>query len=36
MHETGIEKLMRDAKSLQIWPEPAWIAHDMIAEALVG
>jgi alkylation response protein AidB-like acyl-CoA dehydrogenase len=35
MHETGIEKLMRDAKSLQLWPEPAWIAHDMIAEALV-
>jgi alkylation response protein AidB-like acyl-CoA dehydrogenase len=36
MHETGVEKLMRDAKSLQLWPEPAWIAHDMIAEALVG
>jgi alkylation response protein AidB-like acyl-CoA dehydrogenase len=36
MHETGIEKLMRDAKALQLWPEPAWIAHDMIAEALRG
>jgi alkylation response protein AidB-like acyl-CoA dehydrogenase len=35
MHETGIEKLMRDARSLLLWPEPAWIAHDMIAEALV-
>lgn len=34
MHETGIEKLMRDAKSLQLWPEPHWIAHEMIAEAL--
>jgi alkylation response protein AidB-like acyl-CoA dehydrogenase len=36
MHETGVEKLMRDAKSLQLWPEPAWIAHDMIAAALVS
>jgi len=36
MHETGIEKLMRDAKSLQLWPEPAWIAYEMIAEALGG
>jgi len=35
IHETGIEKLMRDAKSLQLWLEPPWIAHDMIAEALV-
>ncbi len=36
MHETGIEKLMRDAKCLQAWPEPNWIRHDMIAEALRG
>jgi alkylation response protein AidB-like acyl-CoA dehydrogenase len=32
MHETGVEKLMRDAKVLQLWPEPNWIA----GEELVG
>lgn len=26
MRETGVEKLMRDAKSLSLWPEPNWIA----------
>ncbi len=36
MHETGVEKLMRDAKSLQLWPEPSWIGHDLIAEAFGG
>lgn len=36
MHDTGVEKLMRDAKCLQLWPEPTWIGHDMIAEALGG
>lgn len=33
MHETGVEKLMRDAKVLQIWPEPNWMADDPIVEA---
>lgn len=28
MVETGIEKLMRDAKYCQLFPEPNWIAHD--------
>lgn len=32
MHETGVEKLMRDAKCLQLWPEPNWIAAGMLAE----
>lgn len=32
MHETGVEKLMRDAKYLQLWPEPNWTAD----EELVG
>jgi alkylation response protein AidB-like acyl-CoA dehydrogenase len=36
MHDTGVEKLMRDAKCLQLWPEPTWIGDDMIAEALGG
>jgi alkylation response protein AidB-like acyl-CoA dehydrogenase len=34
MHETGVEKLMRDAKCLQLWPEPNWIAAGMLAERL--
>jgi alkylation response protein AidB-like acyl-CoA dehydrogenase len=34
MHETGVEKLMRDAKCLQLWPEPGWIARDMLVELL--
>jgi alkylation response protein AidB-like acyl-CoA dehydrogenase len=33
MHETGVEKLMRDAKYLQLWPEPNWTADDRIVEA---
>jgi alkylation response protein AidB-like acyl-CoA dehydrogenase len=28
MVETGIEKLMRDAKYCQIFPEPNWVAQD--------
>jgi len=36
MHETGIEKLMRDAKSLQLWPEPSRIGYERIAETLGG
>ncbi len=34
MHETGVEKLMRDAKCLQLWPEPNWIARDLLVELL--
>jgi alkylation response protein AidB-like acyl-CoA dehydrogenase len=34
MHETGIEKLMRDAKVLQLWPEPNWIAGDELVGPL--
>ena len=34
MHETGVEKLMRDAKCLQLWPEPNWIARDLLLELL--
>lgn len=34
MHETGIEKLMRDAKVLQLWPEPNWVGSRMVATAL--
>ncbi len=33
MHETGVEKLMRDAKYLQLWPEPNWIADDELMRA---
>lgn len=36
MHETGVEKLMRDAKYLQLWPEPNWMADDPIVEASLG
>jgi len=28
MVETGIEKLMRDARYCQLFPEPNWVAHD--------
>ncbi len=28
MVETGVEKLMRDAKYCQLFPEPNWVAHD--------
>ena len=34
MVETGIEKLMRDAKCLQLLPEPNWIARDLLLELL--
>jgi alkylation response protein AidB-like acyl-CoA dehydrogenase len=34
MHETGVEKLMRDAKYLQLWPEPNWIARGLLLELL--
>jgi hypothetical protein len=30
MVETGIEKLMRDAKYCQLFPEPNWVAHDQL------
>jgi len=30
MVETGIEKLMRDAKYCQLFPEPNWVAHDAL------
>ncbi len=33
MHETGVEKLMRDAKTLQRWPEPSWIAAGALLPA---
>ena len=32
MHETGVEKLMRDAACLQRWPEPSWVARDRLLE----
>jgi alkylation response protein AidB-like acyl-CoA dehydrogenase len=28
MHETGVEKLMRDAKYCQLFPESNWVAQD--------
>jgi alkylation response protein AidB-like acyl-CoA dehydrogenase len=28
MHETGVEKLMRDAKYCQLYPEPNWATQD--------
>jgi alkylation response protein AidB-like acyl-CoA dehydrogenase len=36
MHETGVEKLMRDAKYLQLWPEPNWIAEDELMRRAGG
>ncbi|MEZ5077584.1 MAG: acyl-CoA dehydrogenase family protein [Solirubrobacterales bacterium] len=33
MRETGAEKLMRDAKYLQLWPEPPWVAEEAIVAA---
>jgi hypothetical protein len=36
MHETGVEKLMRDAKYLQLWPEPNWTADDAIVDAAIN
>jgi alkylation response protein AidB-like acyl-CoA dehydrogenase len=32
MRETGVEKLMRDAKYCQIYPRPNWIARDELLE----
>lgn len=34
MHETGVEKLMRDAKWLQLWPRPTWLDRDELVEPL--
>jgi alkylation response protein AidB-like acyl-CoA dehydrogenase len=28
MRDSGIEKLMRDAKYCQLYPEPNWVAQD--------
>lgn len=30
MRPTGAEKLMRDAKCLSLFPEPGWVAQDML------
>jgi alkylation response protein AidB-like acyl-CoA dehydrogenase len=30
MHETGVEKLMRDAKYCQLYPTPNWIAREAL------
>jgi acyl-CoA dehydrogenase len=30
MQETGVEKLMRDAKYCQLFPEPNWVARDVL------
>ncbi|MBI4897581.1 MAG: hypothetical protein HY827_04350 [Actinobacteria bacterium] len=32
MRETGVEKLMRDAKYCQVYPRPNWIARDELLE----
>ena len=32
MHETGAEKLMRDAKYCQLYPTPNWLARDELLE----
>ncbi len=32
MHETGVEKLMRDAKYCQLFPTPNWHARDALLE----
>lgn len=36
MHETGVEKLMRDAKYCQLYPTPNWIARDALLETQRG
>ena len=36
MYETGAEKLMRDARYLQLWPEPNWLADAAIVEGEIG
>jgi alkylation response protein AidB-like acyl-CoA dehydrogenase len=33
MVETGVEKLMRDAKYCQLFPEPNWVAQDQLMRA---
>ncbi|MBJ7348264.1 MAG: hypothetical protein JHC87_06815, partial [Thermoleophilaceae bacterium] len=30
MHETGVEKLMRDAKYCQLYPQSNWLARDTL------
>lgn len=35
VYETGVEKLMRDAKWLQAWPEPAWFRRGLMADHLL-
>jgi alkylation response protein AidB-like acyl-CoA dehydrogenase len=32
MRETGVEKLMRDAKYLQLYPRPNWLCRDELLE----
>ena len=32
MHETGVEKLMRDAKYCQLFPQSNWLARDELVE----
>jgi acyl-CoA dehydrogenase len=34
MRESGLEKLMRDAKYCQLYPEPNWMVRDLIATGL--
>ncbi|MBJ7458789.1 MAG: acyl-CoA/acyl-ACP dehydrogenase [Thermoleophilaceae bacterium] len=36
MHETGVEKLMRDAKYCQLWPVPNWVGRDALLELRRG
>jgi alkylation response protein AidB-like acyl-CoA dehydrogenase len=36
MVETGVEKLMRDAKYCQLFPEPNWVAHDELMRPARG
>ncbi len=32
MRETGVEKLMRDAMCCELFPEPGWVAQDMLVD----
>ena len=32
MHETGVEKLMRDARYCQLFPQANWLARDQLVE----
>lgn len=36
MRETGVEKLMRDAKCCQLFPEPNWVAADELMRMAVA